>query len=59
VGRRRVPSVLSSGLYAVPALMGATVVVVADLSDLRGPVTAIVAAAVCFAIRMLDVHFDA
>jgi uncharacterized membrane protein YeiH len=55
---RQVPSVLSSGLYAVPALVGATVVVVADQLDARGPVAAVVAAAVCFAIRMLGVHFD-
>ncbi|WP_040339514.1 trimeric intracellular cation channel family protein [Candidatus Blastococcus massiliensis] len=55
---RRVPSVLSSGLYAVPALFGATVVVVADLLDARGPVAAVGAAGVCFAIRMLGVHFD-
>jgi uncharacterized membrane protein YeiH len=55
---RQVPSVLSSGLYAVPALVGATVVVVADLLDARGPVAAVCAAGVCFAIRMLGVHFD-
>jgi uncharacterized membrane protein YeiH len=55
---RQVPSVLSSGLYAVPALVGATAVVVADLLDSRGPVAAIGAAALCFAIRMIGVHFD-
>lgn len=55
---RQVPSVLSSGLYAVPALVGATVVVVADLLDARGAVAAVGAAGVCFAIRMLGVHFD-
>src|SRR3954471_6222596 len=55
---RRVPSVLSSGLYAVPALVGATAVVTADLLDLRGPVAAVGAAALCFGIRMLGVHFD-
>jgi uncharacterized membrane protein YeiH len=55
---RQVPSVLSSGLYAVPALVGATVVVVADVLDARGPVAAVAAAAVCFAIRMLGVRFD-
>jgi uncharacterized membrane protein YeiH len=55
---RQVPSVLSSGLYAVPALVGATAVVVADLFDLRGAVAAVTAAALCFAIRMLGVHFD-
>jgi uncharacterized membrane protein YeiH len=55
---RQVPSVLSSGLYAVPALVGATVVVAADLLDTRGPVAAVGAAALCFAIRMIGVHFD-
>ncbi len=54
---RQVPTVLSSGLYAVPALVGATVVVVADLLDARGPVAAVAAAGVCFAIRMLGVRF--
>jgi uncharacterized membrane protein YeiH len=55
---REVPSVLSSGLYAVPALVGATVVVVADLLEARGPVAAGIGAAACFGIRMLGVHFD-
>ena len=55
---REVPSVLSSGLYAVPALVGATTVVVADLLDIRGPVAAVGAAALCFAIRMIGVHYD-
>jgi uncharacterized membrane protein YeiH len=55
---RQVPSVLSSGLYAVPALVGATAVVVADLAGVRGPVAGVGAAALCFAIRMLGVHFD-
>ncbi len=55
---RQVPSVLSSGLYAVPAIVGATVVVVADVLDARGPIAAVAAAGVCFAIRMLGVHFD-
>jgi uncharacterized membrane protein YeiH len=55
---RQVPSVLSSGLYAVPAIVGATAVVVADVLDVRGPAAAIGAAALCFAIRMLGVHFD-
>src|SRR3954468_17010801 len=37
---RQVPSVLSSGLYAIPALLGATAAVLADLLDLRGAVAA-------------------
>jgi uncharacterized membrane protein YeiH len=55
---RQVPSVLSSGLYAVPALVGATAVVVADLLDIRGSVAVVGAAALCFAIRMIGVHYD-
>jgi uncharacterized membrane protein YeiH len=55
---RRVPSVLSSGLYAVPALVGATAVVVADLLGNRGTIATVGAAALCFAIRMAGVHFD-
>jgi uncharacterized membrane protein YeiH len=54
---RQVPSVLSSGLYAIPALVGAGAVVAADLLGARGPVPAVGAAAVCFAIRMLGLHF--
>ena len=55
---RQVPSVLRSGLYAIPALVGATIVVVADLLGVHGPATAIGAAAVCFGIRVLGVRFD-
>ncbi|SEO40394.1 trimeric intracellular cation channel family protein [Trujillonella endophytica] len=55
---RQVPTVLSSGLYAVPALVAATVVAVAVELDAYGPPVAIGAAAACFAIRMLGVHFD-
>lgn len=55
---RRVPSVLSSGLYAIPALVGATAVVVADLLGGDGLVATVGAAVLCFAIRMVGVHFD-
>ena len=56
---QRIPSVLRSELYAIPALVGAAITVVA--SQLLGgyrPATAIGAAAVCFGIRMLGVRFD-
>ena len=55
---RRVPSVLSSGLYAVPALVGATAVVVVELVGIRGPIATVGAVALCFVIRMVGVHFD-
>lgn len=54
----RVPSVLSSGLYAVPALLGATVTVVAVRLHVYGVVAALVAAALCFGVRMIGVRFN-
>src|SRR3954471_3139439 len=55
---RQIPSVLSSGLYAVPALIGATATVAAIRLGDYGLPAAIGAAALCFGIRMLGVHFD-
>ena len=55
---RRIPAVLSSGLYAVPALIGAAVTVVARELGLGGVVTEVGAAVVCFAIRMVGVRYD-
>jgi uncharacterized membrane protein YeiH len=55
---RQIPSVLSSGLYAIPALIGATTIVVFIVLDIRGPATLVAAAALCFGIRMIGVRFD-
>ncbi len=55
---QKIPSVLTSGLYAIPALVGAFIVVAADRIGAAGPLAAIVAAAVCFTIRMLGVRYD-
>jgi 4-oxalocrotonate tautomerase family enzyme len=52
---RKVPAVLHSGLYAIPALVGAGITVAAISGDVYGPVAAVVATAACFLIRMLDV----
>ena len=54
---RQVPSVLTTGLYAIPALVGATITVVVLRLGVYGIATAIVAAAVCFAIRMIGVRY--
>jgi uncharacterized membrane protein YeiH len=57
---RQVPSVLSSGLYAIPALVGAALFVVADrvgVRDVLGIPVALGAAVVCFLIRMVGLHF--
>jgi uncharacterized membrane protein YeiH len=55
---RRVPSVLSSGLYAIPALIGAAAVVVPRLAGASGAVVTMGAAALCFLIRMVGVRYD-
>ncbi|MGW5188586.1 trimeric intracellular cation channel family protein [Kribbella sp. NPDC004138] len=55
---REIPSVLTSGLYAIPALLGALVVVAADRLGAAGLPAALVAAGVCFVIRMLGVRYD-
>jgi uncharacterized membrane protein YeiH len=54
----RVPTVLQSELYAIPALVGATAAVLgSELLD--DPVTlALVGAVACFLIRMLGVRFE-
>jgi uncharacterized membrane protein YeiH len=55
---RQIPSVLSSGLYAIPALLGATAIVVATELHAYGLPAALGAAALCFVIRMVGVHYD-
>ncbi|MEV0790032.1 trimeric intracellular cation channel family protein [Kribbella sp. NPDC050459] len=55
---REIPSVLTSGLYAIPALLGALVVVAADRLGAAGLPAALVSAGVCFVIRMLGVRYD-
>jgi uncharacterized membrane protein YeiH len=55
---RRIPSVLSSGLYAIPALVGATATVVVSELGVYNVGTGVGAAALCFGIRMLGVHLD-
>jgi uncharacterized membrane protein YeiH len=54
---REVPAVLSSGLYAVPALVGAFVLVAGDRMGVADLPAAVVGAVVCFIIRMLGVRF--
>jgi uncharacterized membrane protein YeiH len=53
----QIPSVLRTGLYAVPALVGATITVAATLLGVYGLPAATVAASACLLIRLLGVHF--
>ena len=57
---QRLPSVLSTGLYAVPALVAAALTVLAartGVDDVLGAPAALGAALVCFAIRMVGLRF--
>ena len=49
---REIPVVLREGLYAIPALLGATIAVVGGNTD-----WAIVGAVVCFAVRLAGIVF--
>jgi uncharacterized membrane protein YeiH len=55
---RRVPAVMQSGLYAIPAIIGAAITVATIRTEVFGPVTAVAAAAVCFLVRMVGVRYD-
>lgn len=52
------PSVLSTGFYAVPALVGAAMTVTVRGLGAYGLPAVLVAAGVCFLIRILGVHFS-
>jgi uncharacterized membrane protein YeiH len=54
---RRIPSVLRSDLYAIPALVASAFTVAAVSTGVYGVPAALAAAAVCFTIRMLGVRF--
>ncbi|TDB83243.1 TRIC cation channel family protein, partial [Actinomadura sp. 7K534] len=54
----RIPSVLRSDLYAIPAFVAAAITVVATRLDLYGLPAALLAVAACFVIRMLGVHLE-
>jgi uncharacterized membrane protein YeiH len=53
----RVPVVLRSELYAIPALLGALVLVTAAALGASEAAAAVVGAALCFAVRVLGVRF--
>lgn len=54
---RRVPVVLTSELYAIPALVAATVLVVCESLEVPTLPAAVGAAALCFGIRMVGVRY--
>lgn len=54
---RDVPTVLRHELYAVPALLGATILVVAQKSGSTSPVFPVLAVAVCVAVRLAGLRY--
>ena len=54
---REVPTVLRHELYAIPALLGAGVVVVAHETGNLSPAFPILGACLCFVVRMVGVHY--
>jgi uncharacterized membrane protein YeiH len=52
-----IPAVLRGGLYAIPALVGAGIVVVAYHAGARTLVFPIIGAAVCFLMRLAGLHY--
>jgi uncharacterized membrane protein YeiH len=55
---RRVPTVLTSGLYAVPALVGAAITAVALDARFYNTAVALAAALVCLAIRLAGLRYN-
>jgi uncharacterized membrane protein YeiH len=55
---REIPVVLRTGLYAIPALLGATIVVAASRAGSHNLAFPIIGAAVCFLIRLAGIYFD-
>lgn len=55
---QRIPSVLHSDLYAIPAMVGAAITVAAVRAGFYGVPAALGAVAVCFLIRMFGVRYD-
>jgi uncharacterized membrane protein YeiH len=54
---RQVPTVLREGLYAIPALLGAVVPVVAQALGSANPVYPVVGVLVCVAVRLVGLRY--
>ena len=55
---RRVPAVLTSGLYAIPALVGAAIAVIAVRTGVYGAPAAVGAALACFLVRTVGIRYN-
>jgi uncharacterized membrane protein YeiH len=55
---REIPTVLREGLYAIPALLGATVLVIAQQAGSTNPVFPVLAVLVCVVVRLLGLRYE-
>jgi uncharacterized membrane protein YeiH len=55
---REIPQVLRSGLYAIPAIIGATIVVVAQRAGAHGIAFPLIGAGACFGVRVAGIRYD-
>ncbi|MDY0883312.1 trimeric intracellular cation channel family protein [Dongia soli] len=53
----KIPTVLRAELYAVAALAGAAIVVIANMLQLPSPAAALVGAALCFGLRVMAIKY--
>jgi len=54
---RQVPTVLREGLYAIPALLGATVLVIAQEAGSTNPVFPVLGVLVCVVVRLFGLRY--
>jgi uncharacterized membrane protein YeiH len=54
---RQIPSVLREGLYAVPALLGAAVLALAQQAGSTSPVAPVLGALVCVVVRLIGLRY--
>ena len=54
---REVPAVLRQDLYAIPALLGASIVAIAPPTGSHSAAYALVGAGACFSVRMLGLRY--
>jgi uncharacterized membrane protein YeiH len=55
---RQVPTVLREGLYAIPALLGATVLVAAQRAGSTNPLFPVLGVAVCVVVRLFGLRYE-
>jgi uncharacterized membrane protein YeiH len=55
---RQVPTVLREGLYAIPALLGATVLVVGQEAGSTNPVFPVLGVLVCVVVRLFGLRYE-